>query len=184
MSLEDITQRRKAILGFLYASSQEPVDKIHLMKEVFWLSEHSDEFKQLLENFGPYDFGPDDQDLEADVEDLIAFGYVDLVESREKKYRLTDDGSKIIKKIFNEQELLRFESIKQTLNKLNFEELLFLVYKKFPDYAVNSVAKSVLHKENEIISRLISKGAISQAYAAKLLGVTIQEVQRIGKSRC
>lgn len=179
MGLDDITKRKKAILGFLYANSMEPMDKIHLMKEVFWLSGSSAAYKELIENYGAYDYGPDDQELEADVDELIAFGYVEQIPDKEKKYKLTKEGNDIIQKLFSDDELIDYETIKQTMNKLNFEELLYLVYKKFPEFAVNSVAKGVLHKEKEIIPRLISKGAISQAYAAKLLKISIQDVQRL-----
>ena len=184
MGVEDVTQRKKAIMGFLYANDAEPVDKIHLMKEVFWLSGQSATFSELIENYGPYDYGPDDQELEADVEELVSFGYVDILNEKEKQYAISTEGKKIIKDLFGEKELLVFETIKQTLNRLTFEELLFLVYKRFPEFAVNSVAKNVLKKERQIIPRLISKGAISQAYAAKILGISIQEVQHLCKCRC
>jgi len=179
MGLDDITKRKKAILGFLYANAMEPVDKIHMMKEVFWLSGSAADYKELVENFGAYDYGPDDQELEPDIDELIAFGYVEQLPDKEKKYKLTKDGKDIISKLFSDDELVNFETVKQTMNKLNFEELLYLVYKRYPDYAINSVAKNVLHKEKYIIPRLIEKGAISRAYAAKLLGITIQEAQRL-----
>ncbi|OIO21824.1 hypothetical protein COV61_02720 [Candidatus Micrarchaeota archaeon CG11_big_fil_rev_8_21_14_0_20_47_5] len=183
MGLDDITKRKKAILGFLYANSMEPVDKIHLMKEVFWLSGNTNDYKELIENYGAYDYGPDDQELEADVDELIAFGYAEQISDKEKKYKLTNDGKNIIPKLLSDDELIVYETIKQTMNKLNFEELLYLVYKRFPEFAVNSVAKNVLRKEKEMIPKLIAKGAISQAYAAKLLKLSIQDVQRL-YSRC
>lgn len=184
MTPRDIDKRKKAILGFLYANSLEPADKIHIMKEVFWLGSQIKDYADLLENYGAYDYGPDDQELEFDIEDLIAFGYVEPGDEKHKLYRLTSAGRELTKNLFSDKEIIAFETIKETLNKLNFEELLYLVYRKFPEFAANSKAKNVLGKERELLPRIISKGAISKSYAAQLLGISITELEKICKDRC
>lgn len=121
------------------------IDPIRIMKGLFLFKM---EFKEKLKDFyeyRPYLYGPCSFEIYRDLTELQLKGIVDSYSPplyRWIYYRLTEKGqiwAKYLIKDAPTEFLERLKTIKIKITSLSFLELLREVYKKYPDYARNSV---------------------------------------------
>lgn len=121
------------------------IDPIRIMKGLFLFKM---EFKEKLKDFyeyNPYLYGPCSFEIYRDLTELQLKGIVDSYSPpsyRWSYYRLTEKGHKWAKSLIKGapiEFLERLKTIKIKITSLSFLDLLREVYKKYPDYAQNSV---------------------------------------------
>lgn len=121
------------------------MDPIRIMKGLFLFKMSSKEKIKEFYKFKPYLYGPCSFEIYSDLLRLQLEGKIaeyKAPSSNWNYYRVTDKGKRnandILKKVSSELvELMK--SIKQKLMDLSFLELLKEVYRKYPEYAQNSV---------------------------------------------
>lgn len=121
------------------------VDPIRIMKGLFLFKM---EFKEKLGDFydySPYLYGPCSFEIYRDLIELQLKGLVDSYSQpiyRWSYYRLTEKGQTWVKSLIRDapiEFLERLKKIKIKVTSLSFLELLREIYKKYPEYAQNSV---------------------------------------------
>ena len=137
--------RKDILLAFIDLSIegiQNIVSPIQLMKGMFL-------FKNELKppnfyKFEPYLYGPCSFEIYSDLINLLENNLIDTVSTpfSWKFYRTTNTGSNkanlIIKKL-DKRMLEKLNEIKRLVVTKSFIELLEYVYKKYPEYAKNSI---------------------------------------------
>jgi len=121
------------------------IDPIRIMKGLFLFKM---ELKNKLKNFYnyiPYLYGPCSFEIYEDLIELQLKGIVDSYFhplQRWSYYRLTEKGQTYVKSLIKEaptEFLEKLKTIKIKVTSLSFLELLKDIYKKYPEYAQNSV---------------------------------------------
>jgi DNA-binding PadR family transcriptional regulator len=140
--------RQQWLLMFLASpGGQYYTDQIRIMKGMFLLSQEGPGELQGLYRFTPYHYGPFNTSVYHDLDALEVAGLVrhDLVEGgNRRRYDLTDKGRHAVSGIagLGKREVEAIRAVKRHVTSLSFLDLLKDVYRKYPDYAVNSVAKT------------------------------------------
>jgi uncharacterized protein len=143
-------QKRQQWLTVFLASpgGQYYTDQIRIMKGMFLLSQEGPGELRKLYDFTPYHYGPFNTSVYHDLDALEADGLVrhDLVAggSNRRRYAVTDKGRQAVSAMvgLGRRELEAVQSVKRHVTSLSFLDLLKDVYQRYPDYAVNSVAKT------------------------------------------
>jgi len=142
-----LTPRQELLLAYIAAGPEE-VDPIRIVKGLFvfcqevprkWVGDRE------LYEFEPYNWGPFSFDLYRDLEVLKAAGLVVASEhpaSSLKHYVVTGLGEEYatrIRKALHPQAIHYLEELRKSLLSMDFNTLLRVIYKKYPEFAVNSV---------------------------------------------
>jgi uncharacterized protein len=94
-------------------------------------------------NFRPYNYGPFDETVYRDLEQLATEGLVELIpEYKWTSYRLTDDGQKQGQQILGAMRSDAIDYIKRAsefVRTLSFTQLVSSIYNAYPDMRANSV---------------------------------------------
>jgi DNA-binding PadR family transcriptional regulator len=137
------------LLAFLAApSGKYETDQVRIMKGLFLLSREGPDELRALYTFAPYDYGPFDKAVYADLDDLVWGGLVRVEQkfgSSRRVYRLTDNGRQEAARVRNsidEATMKAIEETKQQVTNLSFNQLLRYVYGRHPDMATRTRFKS------------------------------------------
>jgi len=98
-------------------------------------------------DFQPYNYGPFDKNIYAELMGLFSEGCVDVIpENTWLSYRLTEKGQELADKIlgsFQEKAQKYIKVISEFVRSLPFEQLVTAIYKAYPEMKENSVFQSV-----------------------------------------
>ncbi len=145
-----ITLRQKTLILFLAAGNEDKIDPIRIMKGLFlfakktpddWLSTDA------RYEFVPYSYGPCSFQIYSDIDGLISRGLVSEEQIQDqswKYYSVTDKGREIAqesRKEIHSDAVGFLERIREFVSSVSFRNLLAVIYREYPDYAVNSVFK-------------------------------------------
>lgn len=138
-------RRADLLLSFLDApSALYEADQIRIMKGLFLLSRGGPGELQNLYAFEPYDYGPFDRTVYADLDGLMLAGLVQAegsLSSNRRTYRLTDSGRARAAEVRGTMEPAVLDAVyetKELVTSMSFNELLRYVYRKHPDMATRS----------------------------------------------
>lgn len=157
------TPARKLILLVLSIpdkNNDREVDIVHINK-IIKLYEENINKKEI--EFSNYDLGAVSYEISQNIELLEEYGLIE--EIRDETYQLTDYGETTIselKELISYEELLELKKSKLKLIDLKFNELLYYMYKKFPETQENStqIKKLEIMKKN-IIKSFLKKNKIN-----------------------
>jgi hypothetical protein len=145
-----LNRRQKILLLFLGADSLKSIDPIRIMKGLFVFTMEAPETWIALDEryqFVAYDYGPCSFEIYSDLDLLQSQGYVQSHELPGKSwclYSLTSDGmiyAQNAAKEFSESTNSYLAKIRQFVSQCGFRQLLEVIYRKYPSFAVNSVFK-------------------------------------------
>ncbi len=160
LSLEDRTKKRE-------------MDNMHIQKVVRffeYLTQRNDI------DYANYNYGTVSEDIDENLESLQEYGYV---EEENGVYALTQEGNQCIKdltEVFGEEDLRKLGFAKKQLNNLEFEELLFFMYKLIPQSVENSTVYAKLERKRlPLTISLFKKGCINSNTAAEWLCMSEKE---------
>ncbi len=138
-------ERKDWILVLLHAGKDKHLDRVRIVKGLFLLSQESPESLENFYSFYPYLYGPFSDEIYSDLDELIEENLIatDLnIPPSWSQYRLTEKGSSRAKELWKalskpiQQKIIE---VAKTVQSLSFSKLLAYVYKKYPDYAKESV---------------------------------------------
>lgn len=156
----------------LLGAEEKPVPTIwHLQKEFFILTKANPKTKELF-NFVKHYEGPFSQVLQDSVRDPMYFKNA-YATNRNGEIYLTDEGKQkfigIREKYAHNKEFSRLlnklKLIRDIYEKLNREELLFLIYVTYPEYVeLSNVSDRLVkdcRKRKQLSDDLLNKGVIT-----------------------
>jgi len=152
---------------------KKEMDILHIQKTIRYF-EHLQQEKTI--DFSNFKYGGVSYELQENLETLEECELVDRIGSqRHPKFVLTEEGEKAAKELLekhSEEEIRRLRFAKLQLNDLNYDEILYLMYKLIPETQRNSIEFEKLDKKKHIIiPKLFLKGRINSDTAAEWLGV-------------
>jgi len=139
-------ERKDYVLAALAASAGATFDSVHIQKLLFLLDE---EIAPLIGgkkfNFRPHDYGPFDQDVYHELEQLAAEELVEIdcaAGFALRRYHTTTKGQSkgeaVLKELGSDvSDYMRDLSV--WIRKQSFNQLVSFVYAKYPNMKVNSV---------------------------------------------
>jgi uncharacterized protein len=140
--------RRDWLLVFIgLPDGSYPTDQIRLMKGMFLLSKEGPPEGRDLYDFEPYDFGPFDKRVYADLDSLTSDGLIasdPVMGTNRRTFRVTSRGEAMVRELaagFSPESLQYLADLKQFVGSMSFLRLLRHVYAKYPQYAVRSVMR-------------------------------------------
>lgn len=172
----------KFILMLLYAAGGKIKGKLWFQKEIFELSKV---FKELAEelDFNAYSYGPFSESLDEHLDMLINSGFV-AIQNCEKAQpiKLTEKGLEVAKIIWDKEPINEKKVIEATtefLESLDKDELILYVYAISPKMAEQSdIKENVYQRRIEIALRMLEEGKISLSLAAKLAGLSVNDMMQ------
>jgi hypothetical protein len=160
LSIEDLDQKTE-------------MDKLHIQK-VLRYYEHLKERKDI--DFSNFKLGGVSYELEENRETLMDY---ELIEESNSCFFLTKEGqaaSQEVVKIFAPQDFQQLVWVKQLLNDLPSDELLYFMYKTIPETQKHSTEFPRLEKKKELLVKsLFAKRKIDSCTAMKWLGTNEDE---------
>ena len=150
-TIPELTPRQQTLLVFLNHKGSQELDPIRIMKGLFLFAQQAPTDwvpRDARYEFEPYDYGPCSFQIYADLDQLRQSGYVTAsqVPGRSwKYYSLTAEGRKIAQRVIkgmNTHAVTYLQTLRDFVTKISFRQLLTAVYRRYPEYAVNSVFKS------------------------------------------
>jgi hypothetical protein len=175
-------QREKYIILLLGASSKPIPSMWHIQKELFILTKFNPKVQSLF-NFEKHYQGPYSQSLQALIEEPAH--HEDAYTYDQRGYRLTEFGKVIYEGIISEYktnekftELLNaLRMIREMYDPLSKDELLFLVYVTYPEFAEASQEYDRLvndkHNRLRLARGLFARGVVTEERYQELIGETI-----------
>lgn len=161
---------RALLILVLSAKNGEPMSKLHFQKALLYF-ERMQKKKDI--EFSDFHYGGVSYELQENLEDLEEYGLVNRVGN---KYLLTEEGENITRELvsqYDKEALRKLVFAKQQLNDLPDKELLYLMYRLFPDTQANSTEYERLEREKRtLIRRLFVKGRITAYMAAEWLAIS------------
>lgn len=124
-----------------------PFEPVHVQKAMFLVDRHAREMFDVGSRytFTPYDYGPFDSSVYADLDVLKTGGMVEVERESGYGYRVyratpagIEQGNAIAARLDAPHRQL-VEQIVDTILPLSFRQLVSAVYKTYPDMKVNSV---------------------------------------------
>jgi len=125
--------------------SEEPLDRIHIMKALFLIWLRSGKHIKGFFKFEPYLYGPYSLDVYSELDSLLSDGSISQPPYSAKSwvsYFITDEGMKNVNDIKNEikPEIRKLiSSVVKEISSLDFFSLLRKVYREAPDFAKKSI---------------------------------------------
>jgi hypothetical protein len=161
---------RALLILVLSMKNREPMSKVHFQKTILYY-ERMQQQKDI--DFSDFHYGGVSYELQENLESLEEYG---LIERVGNKYRLTAEGEKTTTELmeqYDKEALRKLVFAKQQLNDLPDKELLYLMYKLFPETQANSTEYKKLEEEKQmLIRKLFCKGRIAAHMAAEWLGIS------------
>ena len=165
--IEEVEKKLILLLGL----QEEPIGELFIQKEIFLLSQSVDELKNLFE-FKKHYQGPFSEVIHDSLDDPLHFENSFLKTGN--KFSLSKEGKSLFNEISNKEKeelLISLKLIRELYEKLDEDELLFLIYCSYPDYMEKSnKCKFLFDNEikSKIINRLLKKDLISEEKADEL----------------
>ncbi len=125
---------RQKILLKLIACGEDRMTRLRLVKLAFLLSKESDGINSFYD-FLPYRFGPFSFTLYFELDKLLRKRH--LNETKEPRLGLTSSGNKLSDSVSTSSIFSRFSTFWQRYGELPTNELLDIVYVRFPWYTLN-----------------------------------------------
>lgn len=137
-------RRQEIILAALAPAKGSPHSPVQVQKLLFLIDrEISDLLGGPFFNFQPYNYGPFDQAVYRELEDLAAKGLVRISFERNwRNYELTPEGQEVADKVFKDLPQTARNYIKDAskfVRSLSFTQLVLAIYKAYPEMKENSV---------------------------------------------
>lgn len=176
---EKLSVVEKYILMLLYAANGKIKGKLWLQKEIFELSKSFTELAEELD-FNAYSYGPFSEALDEYLDMLVNSGLIEIDE-RTKALRLSNSGTESAKRIWDKEEEDKKEIIKEVsdfLENLEKDELLLYIYATSPPEVSekSDVKEKIFRRRVDIALKMLEKGKISLSLAAKIAGLTVEEI--------
>src|SRR4030042_4258822 len=147
---------RALLILVLSIKNREPMSKLHFQKAILYFERMQ---KQKDIDFSDFHYGGVSYELQENLEALEEYGLIDRVGN---KYMLTEEGEKTAEELikqYDKEALRKLVFAKQQLNDLPDKELLYLMYKLFPDTQANSTEYRKLEEEKQtLVCKLFFKG--------------------------
>ncbi|NPA63331.1 MAG: hypothetical protein GXN95_07285 [Methanococci archaeon] len=175
---EDLEPEEKIILYALGALNNTPLNsKIKLHKLLFLVSNVFPQLNKLLE-FEEHFLGPYSEKINYILDDLISLG---LVEKKGGKYKLTEKGMEIYKRLKPKPELKEvLEDFKEFIHDLTDDEILAFIYVSYPKYTKESIKWDELKKRRvDLAISLLKKQKVSFGKAAQIAGLSPIEFEEL-----
>lgn len=161
---------RALLILVLSMKNNAPMSKLHFQKTILYF-EHMQQREDI--EFSNFHYGGVSYELQENLETLEECGLIDRIGN---KYRLSVEGGKVkteVARLYDDEALRRLAFSKQQLNDLPDKELLYLMYRLFPDTQANSTEFKKLDEERHtLIRKLFLKERITANMAAKWLGIS------------
>jgi hypothetical protein len=188
--MEDVCveqKMRELIILFLVANSKNKVSVLHIQKEAFLLQEFDNDFKELL-NFIPHYKGPFSRGIHETIvepmflincweyikpnaNDNLSGGYLKLTDKGKNEYLRIEEKIKEKKEDKFLHLLTATQILTQLYNKLNFKELLLLIYDTYSEFTKKSIVYYEIFSDKKKLSKnLFKKELISKERYMKLIG--------------
>jgi uncharacterized protein YwgA len=183
---EEFTLLEKTILALLYLKEKSPIfGKLRLQKMIFLISQDFEKLRDELD-FEPHRYGMYDQTIDDMIEGLELDGFVTIDENN-NKIALTQKGiekaGEILKE-FSEKEIETIEEVKELFEGLTEDEILALLYFKFPEFAKYSEKLNEINKKRrELAISLYKKGKVSLEAASEIAGMNVKDFMKLLKER-
>lgn len=138
-------ERNDWILVLLHAAEDRHLDRVRIVKGLFLLSKESPQPLENFYTFYPYLYGPFSNEIYSDLDQLIKENLVALdlnVAPSWSQYRLTDKGVAKARELWKDLSKpigQKLSEIAKDVLSLSFSQLLTHVYKRYPEYAKESV---------------------------------------------
>lgn len=149
------------------------MDIMHVQKVIRYF-EYLRETQEL--EYSNYKYGAVSDELKENLDTLVECG---LVELKDDKYLLTEEGASIVQDIvrtFDSKDFQLLVFAKNQLNDLPLDELMYFLYKLIPSTQKNSAEYQRLEKKrDQIVRSLLLKGRINSNMAAKWLEISEKE---------
>jgi len=135
-----MTKRDWTLLA-IAAADGEALSPVQLQKVLFLLGEFKLKGRNNFYNFIPYNYGPFDPEIYRDAEALEADRLVTVqAGGRWKQYAATPRGLALAERLNADADALDYlRRVVKWARSLTFQELVTAIYKRFPEYRVNSV---------------------------------------------
>ena len=165
----------KYILMLLYVAKKTK-GRLWFHKEMFLLSKAFNELAEELD-FESYSFGPYSEALEE---------YRDMLENSGliKKLELTEEGLRLAEELWKHEKEERKEIIREIvefLENLDEDELFLYIYVNYPEMA--DVEGKIMKRRKEIALKMLKEGKVSISLAAKLAGLSVEELLEIARKQ-
>lgn len=144
----NLTPRQRALLVFIGDAGPNDLDPVRIMKGMFLIARETPPDwlpSEARYQFMPYNYGPYSSAIYADLDELERLGYVRperALGQHWKHYWLTPRGREmaVASAATLGRDVVRYiNSVRGFVTRLSFRDLLTAVYRRYPDYAVNSV---------------------------------------------
>ncbi len=150
MAPPPLTKPQELLVAFI-AAGPEDLDPIRIVKGVFvFCQEAAKEWldPRAIYDFEPYSWGPFSFDLYRDLNRLRDLGYVEARQHPSATwsyYQATASGQQAaaeIRQRMNPQLVAYLGEVRRFVLSLPFRDLLKAIYRKYPQFATNSVFRS------------------------------------------
>jgi hypothetical protein len=138
--------KRKMLLACLAAAKGDTYEPVQIQKLVFLFQEKApDLFKKKPFTFFPYNYGPFDQTIYAELDQMSGEGLVRIwpgTYGTSRSYDLTADGKKAAEEVLGKMEECFRDfliHLSAWVRSVSFAALVGAIYKEFPEMKVNSV---------------------------------------------
>lgn len=173
---EELSTVEEFILMALYARPPGGKGgKLRLQKIMFKLAEVFEELREELD-FEPYSYGPYSEAVEEYRNMLENSGLISNTD-------LTEEGRRLAGAVWrraDEHVRKAVKSIVEFIEALEDDELLLYIYVTSPNMAEKSaVRENVMKNRVKIALRMLKKGVISIGMAAKLAGLSLNEMMKL-----
>lgn len=144
--MRGIMNRRELILAALASAGGKKFTPVQIQKLLFLIDQRiAAQIGGPFFAFRPYDYGPFDEAVYAEIEFLASNNMVEILKDdnlRWKKYRPTADGLRRGNEILSrlEPSIARYiTSLSEYIMRLSFAQLVSAIYAAYPDMKRNSV---------------------------------------------
>jgi len=141
-------QMEKYLFALFVADKAAPIrGRIRLVKQVFLMAKQVQPELARIMRFFPYLYGPYSNPVAEAINGLIDGGYIRTYkDDGEYVYELTEKGQQTGRERvadIPEETMQKIVRLKKTTQELSIRELLKLVYRTYPEYAVYSKGREV-----------------------------------------
>ena len=185
MSIPEILSLDQWILLLLYAPPKQSVrSRLHLQKALFLLSNIFHGLKDNAE-FIPYREGPYSENVEERLGSLEDYQYVEFKDRQILLKEVGKEEAEKTWKILPDNVKKAIVTLKDFVESLEEDELLLYVYVLYEETSEKSeIYHKIMRRRKEIALKMLNRGVVSVSLAAKLAGISpedlLEEAKRLG----